>query len=343
MLPKLVLIVLGTLLFAPLVAHATDYTSPSFIIRDPTAGQGGITSGSSTSYQMRGSLGEPTEGTGASGSYSVNGGFHYYDDTAPIVGTVNDGTGADIDQQAAMNSIAANWSGFSDPESGIAKYEYRLRRQIDSNCWDAVGNVWSACDVWNSVGTATTMSVSNVNLLLRTGTLYDTCVRATNNAGMVSTVVCSNGVAVIPSLTFGLDASSLLLPELSPANSWDASATSTLTVQSNSFSGYNVYATKTTALKSKRNPSYTISDLADSGCVGTAVAWPGPTNFGITSTSTIDSNKFNSAGTKYCAIPASGTSLGIANRVGPVTGAAANDSFSVTYRATATGSQPADT
>ena len=327
----------------PLIANATDYTSPSFIIRDPTTNQGGLTSGSSTSFQMRGSLGEPAEGSGASGSYTVNGGFHYYDETAPIVGTVSDGSGADIDQQAAMNVISANWSGFSDPESGIAKYEYRLRRQIDNNCWDAVGNIWSACDVWNSVGTATTMSISNANLLLRTGTLYDTCVRATNNVALVSIIVCSNGLSIIPSLTFGLDASSLLLPELSPANSWDASATSALTIQSNSFSGYNVYVTKTTLLRSKRNPTYSISDLVDSGCAGTAVTWPGPTNFGITSTSTIDSNKFNTGGSKYCAIPASGTSLGVANRVGPVTGGAVTDNFNVTYRVTATGSQPADT
>lgn len=322
---------------------ASDYSSASFIVRDPTASQGGITSGSSSSYQMRGSFGDTAPGRGTSSSYADASGFHNYDDTAPLTGVVNDGTGADIDQQVSMTALSANWSGFSDLESGIAKYEYRLRRQIDNNCWDATANAWATCDVWNNTGLAATITVSNIALLLRTGTLYDTCVRATNNVSLVSTVICSNGVSVTPSLSLGLNANTLALPDLNPANSWDASAATALTIQSNSYSGYNVYVTKTSLLRSIRNPAYTITDLSDSGCVGTAVAWPGPTNFGISSTATIDSNKFNVSGTRYCAIPNSGTGLNIANRIGPILGAQVSDSFTINYRATATGSQPADT
>ena len=53
-------------------------------------------------------------------------GGNVVDTTAPTAGVVNDGNGADIDVQQDQTSLAANWSGFADPQSGIALYEWAL-------------------------------------------------------------------------------------------------------------------------------------------------------------------------------------------------------------------------
>ena len=50
-----------------------------------------------------------------------------YDITAPVVGTVIDGAGTDIDYQISTTTIKGNWSGFSDAVSGISKYEWGVK------------------------------------------------------------------------------------------------------------------------------------------------------------------------------------------------------------------------
>ena len=48
------------------------------------------------------------------------------DVTAPTTGTVNDGTGEDITTTTSTTTLSANWTGFSDANSGIANYEYTI-------------------------------------------------------------------------------------------------------------------------------------------------------------------------------------------------------------------------
>jgi PKD repeat protein len=105
------------------------------------------------------------------------------DTSAPTAGTVNDGTGADIDIQASTTTISANWSGFSDLESGIAGYEW------------AIGTTPGGMDIqpFTNVGLATT--ATNDALALTNGGAYYVSVRATNAAGL-QTLVTSDGVTV---------------------------------------------------------------------------------------------------------------------------------------------------
>ena len=105
------------------------------------------------------------------------------DTTAPVAGTVNDGLAADIDFQTSTTTITANWTGFSDPESGITGYEW------------AIGTTSGGTDVqaFTSVGTAT--SATNATLTLSNGTKYYVTVRATNGAGLTNTAT-SDGVTV---------------------------------------------------------------------------------------------------------------------------------------------------
>ncbi|MBI2931957.1 MAG: hypothetical protein HYY16_09920, partial [Planctomycetes bacterium] len=105
------------------------------------------------------------------------------DVTPPLPGTVNDGAASDISFQASTTTLAANWSGFSDPESGISAYEW------------AIGSSPGATDVQplTSVGLAT--NASNSSLTLAGGTTYYVTVRALNGTGLATTAA-SNGVIV---------------------------------------------------------------------------------------------------------------------------------------------------
>ena len=94
------------------------------------------------------------------------------DTTAPTAGTVSDGMGADIDWQTGAE-FNANWSGFSDTDSGIAEYRY------------AIGTTTGGTDVqpWTSVGVATSASSTSATFVV--GTVYYLSVRAVDQAGNV--------------------------------------------------------------------------------------------------------------------------------------------------------------
>lgn len=103
--------------------------------------------------------------------------------TAPVGGTVNDGTSADSDHQASLNTISANWSGFSDTESGIVSYEW------------AIGTTAGGTDVQPFVSIALSTLAMNSSITLANGQTYFVTIRATNGAGLQS-VRTSDGVTV---------------------------------------------------------------------------------------------------------------------------------------------------
>jgi predicted GH43/DUF377 family glycosyl hydrolase len=105
------------------------------------------------------------------------------DTTGPVAGAVNDGGGADIAYQASTTTISANWSGFGDPQSGVVSYEW------------AIGTTPGGTDIqgWANVGLST--SATNGSLTLVNGTTYYVSVRATNGAGLQTTIT-ADGVTV---------------------------------------------------------------------------------------------------------------------------------------------------
>jgi hypothetical protein len=325
-------------------ARATEYTSTNFTLRDPVIGTGGGTTDTSTNFKVDGTLGDQSASNSSSTNFIGNAGYEQYDSTAPIGGSVADGSGADVDSQTSITSIEANWSTFSDPESGIASYTYRLVRDSDGKCWNAGGNSWDACEIWNSRGTNTSVTLTHANLALRTSTIYTFCVKASNNAGATSSAVCSDGIIITPSVGITSDAGSVSIPPLGIANSWNSTADTVVTADTNAYNGYSVYASKSNALWLPGDHSQTITDVNDSSCNGTAVSWPGAGYFGFTSTDDVDGNKFNSGGSKYCAIPTtSGNELGIkvADRTTSVTGETVNEDHTITYRTQVASTQAA--
>ena len=108
------------------------------------------------------------------------------DVTAPVMGAVRDGTGTDIGYTQTNNTLSANWTAATDPESGITIYQY------------AIGTMAGGTNTagWTTLG-FNYLSVTRSTLTLTTGTTYYFSVKATNGNNMVSAAVNSNGQYVI--------------------------------------------------------------------------------------------------------------------------------------------------
>ncbi|MDP7453220.1 MAG: hypothetical protein QGE95_13235, partial [Arenicellales bacterium] len=104
--------------------------------------------------------------------------------TAPLVGTVIDGTGEDIAFTGSDSTLTAEWTGFSDAVSGIEGYEA------------AIGTSSGGTEVldWTSVGEGT--SWTKTGLSLEHATMYYLSVRAKDVAGNMSMHTTTNGVLV---------------------------------------------------------------------------------------------------------------------------------------------------
>lgn len=118
---------------------------------------------------------------GANNFSTIDSAMINVDWTVPIDPTVADGISTDIDTFYVNTEITANWSGASDPHSGIAHYEY------------AVGTTAGGTNIvnWTSNGTATNVTHTGLNLTY--GTMYYVSVRTTDGAGLTSSGVSSNG------------------------------------------------------------------------------------------------------------------------------------------------------
>jgi hypothetical protein len=257
---------------------------------------------------------------------------------------VSDGLGADIDGQTDMDNMSANWTGFTDPESGTLRFEYQLHRDYDGKCYDTRSDSWETCSYWVSTGITPNYTLSNVALGLRTSIGYVTCVRAVNGEGFTGGTSCSDGIQISPNTTLTFDAFSVALPHLSGGNSWNGVGTSIISVNTNAAFGYTIYGAKLIPLQLTTDAGITISDLSDGGCSGSAVSWPGATNFGFSSSDDIDSDKFNGGGIKFCAFPTKvGADIGLAlaDRDGVLIGDTINSDYTITYRTQVSSSQTA--
>jgi len=105
------------------------------------------------------------------------------DVTPPLVGSVNDGSGDDIQFTSSTTTLSANWSGFSDTVSSIVYYEVALGDTTANNIV-----------AWTNIGTATAISFENLSLT--DATTYYFNVRATDLAGNVSPIVTSDGITI---------------------------------------------------------------------------------------------------------------------------------------------------
>ncbi|OGS24907.1 MAG: hypothetical protein A2297_03665 [Elusimicrobia bacterium RIFOXYB2_FULL_48_7] len=108
------------------------------------------------------------------------------DTSAPVIGAVRDGAGADIGWTMTGNTLAANWDPATDPESGITAYQY------------AIGTTAGGTNTagWTTLG-YNYYSVTRSTLALVAGTTYYFSVKAVNGNNLTSAAVNSNGQYVV--------------------------------------------------------------------------------------------------------------------------------------------------
>ena len=124
------------------------------------------------------------------------------DTTAPTTAAIYDNSNIDSqplntdrDQNAdgSLTTLSATWVDFDASTSGLEKYEY------------SIGTSPGATDTKAWTDNGTTRYKRDATLNLQTNKTYYVNVRATDNAGNVSSVVSSNGQIVTPTLTFDID------------------------------------------------------------------------------------------------------------------------------------------
>lgn len=102
----------------------------------------------------------------------------------PTAGTVNDGTGADIDVQTVGTAVSANWTGFTAGSGAIASYEW------------AYGTTAGGTDLQGYVNVGASTSASNTTTLPSAGSSVFVSVRAIDANGNTSAVAVSDGVLI---------------------------------------------------------------------------------------------------------------------------------------------------
>jgi spore germination protein YaaH len=94
---------------------------------------------------------------------------------------VNDGSVGDIDTSMDVTQVHANWNTASDPQSGIASYQWALGYTPGDS--SVIG--------WTSAGTSLNAGATALNLIPET--MYYVSLKALNNAGLTSVLQSSDG------------------------------------------------------------------------------------------------------------------------------------------------------
>lgn len=141
--------------------------------------------------------------------------------TVPLaIDTINDGPAADIDLSISPNTLEANWSASSDPNSGLARYYYAL----GTTSGDSDVVAWTSNWGYDTIGLT--------SLTLVTGQWYYFGVRAENGAGLISQNYISDGVLVDLTTGFTLNAADGFSANIGP-NPFDENTIVTYQLASN--------------------------------------------------------------------------------------------------------------
>lgn len=155
----------------------------------------------------------------------------FVDTTAPVPAVPNDGAGADIDSQASSAALNANWTAASDPGgSGPSSYSYCFTSNNGNGCATPVSGTGTSGSGGGLTAAATSLDLSDI--------AYYVCIRATDVAGNVSGWQCSDGVTPQTTLGIGVDSTSISTSPASFAPNTNATASTTVTVQTNHSTGY---------------------------------------------------------------------------------------------------------
>jgi len=156
--------------------YGSATTPDSTMVTSHSVSLTGLTAG--TTYHFRVKSADAANNEAVSADYTFDTSAPSVPDTTPPTTPVVTDDG---DSTTNLTQLHATWTS-SDPESGIAEYQY------------AIGTSAGGTDVvdWTSAGTAT--SVTRTGLTLDVGTTYYFSVKAKNGEGLWSEAGTSNGI-----------------------------------------------------------------------------------------------------------------------------------------------------
>ena len=333
----LYLLATGIVIFQPLVVFAGP-TSSTYELKGYDFGSGGTEYNDSTTYSIFGNAGGIDDSSLTSSTYGLGGGLTFqtqsntpsaptftnpssnYDRLKFVV--VPSGTspiGTDI-TYAIQISTTSNFSSNINYIQG----DFTVGPNYD---WETYSN-------WGG-------SSGNYVTGLTNGTTY--YIRVASRQGKFtqsSWSVASSATTVDPSLTFGLDSSSLVFSNLNSGNSFtDSSKTTVMTTSTNAYNGYIVYSKYSNVLDTTI-PNY-------SGTNSSPTLWPSGAGFGYTTNDNSltggTADRFTNGGPKYSGFTTSSPGDPVADHAGPVTTAISGEQFTISYKVTATSSTNAGT
>jgi hypothetical protein len=334
---KIFITVITFIIFITIIPPAfAGPQSTTYELMEYGFGAGGEASISSTTYSLFGTAGEIDMATLSSNTYRAGGGLNLTLQAAVPPGPTVTNPGSNYDRLHIIVGTGGNPLDTLYALSltdGITTYFVQNDRTIGTTLgledW-----LPYAGDITVGWGDSSGFDVTRLN----SNTTYTIFVKAkqgkfTESAwGPGTTATTSN-----PSFTFGVDSSTVTFSNLNSGNSYtDSSKTTVLTTSTNASSGYIIYGYETQPLTHTIDGTKTISDYA--GTNSSPTSWVS-TGFGYTTNDSSltggTADRFTNGGPNYAGFGLSGPGDPVADHAGPVTTPVSNETFSVSYRVTA--------
>lgn len=322
--------ILSSLFLFGTVSVLAGPQSTTYELKEWGFGAGGTQGNTSPSYSMFGTVGEIDMGKSTSPSYGLNAGlvFTFQASVPPAPGFTNPGSNYD-----RLKFVLNNGSNPQDTTFAIAisDDDFATTRYIQSD--NTIGTSLGSED-WQSYtdwGGATGEYVTG----LARSTTYKIKVKA--QQGIYTETPwgpVASASTVDPSLTFGIDSSTLTFNNLNSGNSYtDSSKSTVLTTSTNAYYGYIIYGRVTQPL------TFSGSTIPHFGATNASpTTWTG-TGFGYTTNDSSlaggTADRFTNGGPNYAGFPASSPGDPVADHASPVLTAISNEQFTVSYRVTA--------
>lgn len=317
--------------------------STTYELQQYQFGSGGQQGATSTTYSIFGTAGETGEKGNDSATYQLNAGLIHtliantppaptvtnpgsnYDRLKIVVATGNNPT--DVTYAIAIKKTSDTWA-----QAQYVQNDYSVGTTLGAEDWLLYSG--GALTGW---GGASGFYASGLDA----NTSYDVRVVATNGTfGESPWGPSASATTSVPSLTFGVNKSSIQFLNLNSGNSYtDSSKSVILTTSTNAYNGYTVLSRTSGLLTSGSN---TIS--AYTGTNSSPTTWTG-SGFGYT-TSDSDltggtADRFTNGGPKYAGFTTSAPGDPVADHAGPILTPISSEQFTISYRVTATSSTPA--
>lgn len=295
-----------------------------------------------TEYKWQARVKDTADAVSTWTDYAANGASRDVgvDTSACSIATIYDGTSVGVDSgynDSSVTALSGNWDAFTCTVSGLQKYEY------------SIGVTAGGTTIKGWTDNSTTTSVTSTSLTLHTNEHYFVNVRATDNAGNVSTVASSNGQQVLPSLSFSMGANTITFSNLNSTNNRLDTKTVSLTTSTNAYGGYVIrqYAGGLLTDGTNNIPMFSAGSYAAPAAWGAGQCSGTSCGYGYTSNdTTIQGSNLFSSGTLYA--PFSQTPAGdiVADHTTAIdgsSGAVTDEAFTITHKVAVTALQAAKT